>query len=245
MSLLALENVSKSYGSGPHQTAVLREASVSVGAGECVAIWGQRASGKTTLLNVASGRQAPELGAVLLDGKDLYRTSSSMAQTIEGKVAWAHSAAWEAEGLQALDYMALSLLKSTRELRRARRESWEALACLGVAHIARTRCELLSSYERAAMAIARAVARRPSVLIADEPTAHLGMAERGSFVGLLRRTAEERSLGVLLTVSDIPSIVHAHRGGTLNGGLLSASEPMAGSPYDNVLEFPSRGYATG
>lgn len=245
MSLLALENVSKSYRSGSHQIAVLREACMSVGAGECVAIWGPRASGKTTLLNVASGRQAPELGAVLLDGKDLYRTRSSMARTIDGKLAWAHSVGWEAEGLQALDYMALSLLKGRRELRRARRDSWEALACLGVAYIAHTRCELLSSYERAAMSIARAIACRPSVLVADEPTAHLGMAERGSFVGLLRRTAEERSLGVLVTVSDLASMVHAHRGGTLSGGRLSVHEPMAGSPYDNVLEFPSRGYATG
>jgi len=218
---------------------------MSVRDGECLAIWGQRASGKTTLLNVAGGRQAPELGSVLLDGKDVYRASCSPARTIEGQVAWAHSAGWEAEGLQALDYMALSLLETTRELRRARRASWEALACLGISHIARTRCELLSSYERAAMSVARAVARRPSVLIADEPTAHLSPAERGSFIGLLRRTAEERSLAVLVTVPDIPSMVHAHRAGSLSEGLLSASGPLTTPPHDNVLEFPSRGYATG
>jgi ABC-type cobalamin/Fe3+-siderophores transport system ATPase subunit len=245
MPLLALENVSTSYRSGPHRTVVLRQACMSVHAGECVAIWGQRASGKTTLLNVAGGRQAPELGSVLLDGKDVYRASYSPTRIVGGRVAWARSAGWEAEGLQALDYMALSLLQSARELRRARRESWEALACLGVSHIARTRCELLSGYERAAMAVARAIARRPSVLIADEPTAHLSPAERGSFIGLLRRTAEERSLAVLVTVPDIPSMVHAHRAGSLSEGLLSAPEPMATSPHDNVLEFPSRGYATG
>lgn len=246
MPLLALENVSTSYRSGSRRTTVLREACMSVHAGECVAIWGQRASGKTTLLNVAAGRQAPDLGSVLLDGTDIYRASSSPAPMVDGRIAWAHPPGWEAEGLQVLDYMALSLLDSASELRRARRESWEALAWLGVSHIARTRCELLSSYERVAMSAARAIARRPSVLIADEPTAHLGAPERGSFIGLLRRTAEERSLAVLVTVPDIPSMVHAHRGGSLSEGLLSAPEPMAAaSPYDNVLEFPSRGYATG
>lgn len=218
---------------------------MSVQAGECVAIWGVRASGKTTLLNTVGGRQAPELGSVLLDGMDLYRDKPSAAPPIGGRVAWAHGAGWEAEGLETLDYMALSLLESTGELRRARRESWEALASLGVPHIARTRCELLSGYERAAMSIARAVARRPSVLIADEPAAHLTAAERGSLMGLLRRTAEERSLAVLVTVPDIPSMVHAHRAGSLSEGLLSTPEPAASPTYDNVVEFPSRGYATG
>lgn len=245
MSLLELENVSKSYRSGPHRMVILREVCMSVQAGECVAIWGGRASGKTTLLNVAGGRQAPELGAVVVDGKDVYLGGGWPARTIDEQVAWAHSAGWEAEGLHALDYMALSLLQSVSQLRRARRESWEALACLGISHIARTRCELLSSYERAAMSIARAIARRPSVLIADEPTANLGAGERGSLVELLRRAAEERSLAVLVTVPDIPSMVHAHRAGSLNDGLLSAPEPVAGPSCDNVLEFPSPGYATG
>ncbi|MGN6372741.1 MAG: ATP-binding cassette domain-containing protein [Solirubrobacteraceae bacterium] len=245
MPLLALENVSKSYRSGTHRTIVLRDACMSVAAGECVAIWGQRASGKTTLLNVAAGRQAPELGTVLLDGSDIYREQPSGSLPVGDRVAWAHSAGWEAEGLETLDYMALSLLEGAKELRRARRESWEALASLGVSHIARTRCELLAGYERAAMSIARAMARRPSVLIADEPAAHLTAAERGSLMALLRKTAEERSLAVLVTVSDIPSMVHAHRAGSLSEGLLSAPEPAASPLYDNVVEFPSRGYATG
>jgi putative ABC transport system ATP-binding protein len=246
MPLLELANVSKSYCSGPQRTVVLREACMSLQAGECVAIWGHRACGKTTLLNVAAGRQAPERGTVLLDGKDIYRRSAAPAQRqICEQVVWAHGHGWEAEGLQVLDYMALSLLEHTSELRRARRESWQALASLGLSHIARTRCELLSGYERAAISIARAIVRRPSVLIADEPTAHLGVVEGGSVMRLLRTCAEERSLAVLVTVPDIPSMVHAHRAGALGDGLLTAPEPVARSLYDNVIEFPSRGYATG
>ena len=244
MPLLALENVSQSYSSGASRTIVLRDACISVDAGECVAIWGQRASGKTTLLNIAGGRQAPDLGVVLLDGRDIYRDRAA-SRPIGEHVAWARSPGWEAEGLETLDYMALSLLGHARELRRARRESWEALAGLGLSHIARTRCESLSGYERAAMSIARAVVRRPDVLIADEPAAHLTAAERGSLMGLLRRIADERSLAVLVTVPDIPSMVHAHRAGSLSEGLVSAPESAASPFYDNVLEFPSRGYATG
>jgi ABC-type cobalamin/Fe3+-siderophores transport system ATPase subunit len=243
--LLELANVTKAYRSGPQQTIVLREVCMSLQVGECVAIWGPRACGKTTLLNVTGGRAAPESGTVLLDGKDVYRDSGSSTAPVGEQVAWAHGPGWEADGLEALDYMALSLLEHTSELRSARRESWEALACLGVSHIAHTRCELLSAYERAVMSIARAIVRRPSVLLADEPTAHLRAAERGSLIGLLRRTAEERSLAVLVTVPDIPSMVHAHRAGSLRQGMLSAPELAATPPHDNVLEFPSRGYATG
>ncbi len=72
---LSLERVSKSYWRGPHETAVLRDISLSVYAGECVAVWGQRGSGKTTLLKVAAGLEAPGSGVVNFKGEDLRRMS--------------------------------------------------------------------------------------------------------------------------------------------------------------------------
>jgi ABC-type cobalamin/Fe3+-siderophores transport system ATPase subunit len=240
MPLLSVENVSKAYESGPRRTPVLREATLSIEPGECMAVWGQRASGKTTLLKVAAGLLTPDLGTVRFKDRDIHRAASPV-QLLGEQIGWARGAGPEADGLEALDYVALSLLESD-SLRHARRESWEALACVGIAQRARTRCECLSNTERALMSIAHAIVRRPSLLLADEPAAQLGAAEREPVMGLLRALAEERSLGVLLTVSDIPSLVQAHRVASLSEGWLLAPQAVP-PPHDNVLEFPNRSYA--
>ena len=72
---LELDRVSKSYWRGPHETAVLKDISLSVFAGECVAVWGQRGSGKTTLLKVAAGLESPESGTVRFKDQNLVGMS--------------------------------------------------------------------------------------------------------------------------------------------------------------------------
>jgi putative ABC transport system ATP-binding protein len=244
MPLLALEKVSKTYRSGPDPIPVLREVALSIEPGECLAVWGPRASGKTTLLRIVAGLEVPQLGTVRFEGKDVHRDPSLPVCLLRERIGWVRGAGRAADGLEALDYVALSLLESSEGLRRARRESWQALACVGISQRARTRCEELTQAELALMSIAHAIVRRPSVLLADEPAAHLGVPERESIMRRLRTIAEERALAVLVTVSDIPSLVQGHRVGSLSEGRLLTHEPTPMRP-DNVLELPNRSYATG
>ena len=71
MSLLALEHVEKAYGSGSGRHVVLRDVSLEIEAGEMVAVWGLRRSGRSTLLRVAAGIEAPDAGSVRFEGHDL------------------------------------------------------------------------------------------------------------------------------------------------------------------------------
>jgi ABC-type lipoprotein export system ATPase subunit len=238
---LTLEQVSKSYWRGPHETVVLREISLSVYAGECVAVWGQRGSGKTTLLKVAAGLEAPGGGAVKFKGGDLRAFSrGELVRLLREEIGWARRAGPESGELEMLDYVALPLLKR-QTLRRARERSAAALARVGVAECAKGRWEDLTDGERTLVSIAHAMVRQPSLLVVDDPTANLDVLQREEVMGLLRNTAEQDWLGVLITVPDMPSMVHAHRIGSLSDGRLLV--PSGGAERDNVVEFPLRGRA--
>ncbi|HEX4114846.1 MAG TPA: ATP-binding cassette domain-containing protein [Solirubrobacteraceae bacterium] len=239
---LALEKVSKSYWRGPHETAVLKEISLSVHAGECVAVWGQRGSGKTTLLKVAAGLEAPECGTVRFKEQDLGGMSrAALVRLLREEIGWARRAGPESDELEMLDYVALPLLKR-QTLRRARRRSAAALSRVGVGECSKGRWEDLTDGERTLVSIAHAMVRQPSLLVVDDPTANLDVLQREEVMGLLRSTAEQDWLGVLITVPDMPSMVHAHRIGSLSDGRLLV--PSGTLPErDNVVEFPAGGRA--
>jgi putative ABC transport system ATP-binding protein len=239
---LSLERVSKSYWRGPHETAVLKDISLSVYAGECVAVWGQRGSGKTTLLKVAAGLEVPEKGIVNFNGQDLGGMSrAALVRLLREEIGWARRTGPESDELEMLDYVALPLLKR-QTLRRARRRSAAALARVGVADCSKGRWDDLTDGERTLVSIAHAMVRQPSLLVVDDPTANLDVLQREEVMGLLRTTAEQDWLGVLITVPDMPSMVHAHRIGSLSDGRLLV--PSGVSPErDNILEFPKRGRA--
>jgi ABC-type lipoprotein export system ATPase subunit len=240
---LSLEEVSKSYWRGPHENAVLKGISLSVHAGECVAVWGQRGSGKTTLLKVAAGLEAPESGTVSFDGKDLnHMGRAGLVRLLREEIGWARRTGPESGELEMLDYVALPLLKQ-QTLRRARRRSAAALARVGVEECSKGRWEDLTDGERTLVSIAHAMVRQPSLLVVDDPTANLDVLQREEVMSLLRKTAEQDWLGVLITVPDMPSMVHAHRIGSLSDGRLMV--PTGSAPArDNVVEFPGNGRAS-
>ncbi|MGA9284723.1 MAG: ATP-binding cassette domain-containing protein [Solirubrobacteraceae bacterium] len=239
---LLLDRVSKSYWRGPHETAVLKEISLSVYAGECVAVWGQRGSGKTTLLKVAAGLEAPESGVVRFKDQNLVGISrAGLVRLLREEIGWARRSGPESDELEMLDYVALPLLKQ-QNMRRARRRSAAALARVGVAECSKGRWEDLTDGERTLVSIAHAMVRQPSLLVVDDPTANLDVLQREQVMGLLRSTAEQDWLAVLITVPDMPSMVHAHRIGSLSDGRLLV--PSGASPErDNVVDFPVRGRA--
>ena len=239
---LSLERVSKSYWRGPHETAVLKEISLSVYAGECVAVWGQRGSGKTTLLKVAAGLETPESGSVNFNGRELGDMSrGALVRLLREEIGWARRKGPESDELEMLDYVALPLLKH-HTLRRARQRSAAALARVGVADCSKGRWDDLTDGERTLVSVAHAMVRQPTLLVVDDPTANLDVLQREEVMGLLRSTAERDWLAVLITVPDMPSMVHAHRIGSLSDGRLLV--PSGEGPQrHNVVEFPKRGRA--
>jgi|SRR5215212_3015838 len=236
MTLLAFERVSKSHWRGRHEIVVLNEVSLDVGEGELVAVFGQRAAGKTTLLRIAAGIEPPDAGGVRFEGRELGTGRFGRLTGIHPRIGWVGRQAPFASGMRMLDHVALPLLRSV-PAGEAERRATRALKRMGAGELASARWHELSDAERTLVTIAHAIVRDPKLLLADDPTSGLGLEERETVLGLLRSIAEERAMAVLATVPEVPDALRSHRVMSLSDGeLLQASRRAPGE----VIAFPQR-----
>ena len=237
--LLSLKGVSKSYWRGPREVKVLQDVSLDLHAGELVAVWGQRRSGKTTLLKLASGLEDPDAGAVVMSGQDLKTlTPVRFAQVLRGHIGWAKpTGPPEDSGMSIHDYVAMPLL-SSHSHREAQRLAMNAIEKVGVPECAEQQWGSLADSEQALVAVAHALVREPRVLLVDDQTTSLADLQREEVMELLRSLAEQHDMGVLVTVPDMAEMVHAHRIRSLSSGrLLAPADPPSGSGGE-LIDFP-------
>jgi ABC-type multidrug transport system ATPase subunit len=238
MSLLSIQLVSKSFWRGPSEIRVLRGASLDVRPGALLAVYGQRGAGKTTLLKIAAGFEPPDAGAVRFEGQDLADLPRRrLAGLHGGPIAWVERAGPHSRDLPVRVYVALALYRHLGQ-REAQRRALAALARVGAEDCADQRWDDLSDTARVLTAIAQALVREPRLLVADDPTAGLGIIDRERVVGLLRSAAEEGGLGVLMAVPDMPATVHAHELRSLSRGRLLGPTDPAEDGGGTVVQFP-------
>jgi ABC-type lipoprotein export system ATPase subunit len=236
--LLSLGGVRKSYWRGSHELRVLTDATLEMSPGEFIAVWGKRGAGKTTLLKIAAGLEAPDGGTVRFGGRDLASLSEgSHARLMREQIGWIRRAGPRSE-LTMLDYVALPLLVEHGQ-RRARSHAYDALERVGMFECSGQRWSSLSDGERALIAIAHGIVRRPRLLLVDDPTANLGVREREDVNELLRMLTAEDGLAVLMTVPGMPAAIGTDEVKVLSGGRLLA-QPRESAPAANVIDFPSR-----
>ena len=236
--LLSLESVSRSFWRGPSEVAVLRDVSLDLQAGDLVAVYGQRNAGKTTLLKLAAGFEAPDRGTVAFEGKDLASFShKQLARLHREQLGWVERAGPHSRELPIRTYLALPLYREAGP-KAAQRRAQAALARVGAEECADQRWADLSDTARMLIAIAHALVREPRLLIVDDPTAGLGIVDRERIVGLLRSAAEDGGIGVLMAVPDMPALLHAHEVRSLSRGRLLAPTRPPTDDHGTVIEFP-------
>lgn len=235
--LLSIENVSKTYWRGPHELRVLREVSLDVFPGDFMAIYGQRSAGKTTLLKLAAGYESPDEGTVRFDGQDLNELPRKrLAELHLHEIGWVHRAGPQTQDLRVIEHVALALM-SDRGHHEAHKQAKTALARVGVEECAYQTWTDLSDAERMSVSIAQAIVRGPRLLLVDDPTAGLDVLERERLVALLRETADDAKLGVLMAVPDLPAMLRAHDVRSLSDGQLLAPDPPPGG-RGKLIDFP-------
>lgn len=218
MSLLALERVSRGYGRGAHERVVLREISLELDGGELLAVWGLRHSGRSTLLRVAAGVEAPDAGVVRFAGRELTDGGGELGEGI----GYCRRALPEAEGNIVLDEMVVSLLARGVQSKQARTRARAVLARCGVERSATSRLRELNGAETVRIALARALALEPQLLVIDEPTEGVDLIERDGILALLRSLADD-GLAVLMSTGDAMGLAGADRALSLAEGELRGS----------------------
>jgi putative ABC transport system ATP-binding protein len=178
----------------------LRGASLTVRPGEFVAITGPSGCGKSTLLNLVAGLDVPDEGSVVVAGEDLTRLrGDALAEVRRRHVGIVFQFFNLLDGLTAAENVLMPMLIGKRRRRPADTRARDLLGLLGIADKADQLPAALSGGQRQRLAIARALANEPTVLLADEPTGALDSEGGAEILELFRRLHAEGQTIVLVT----------------------------------------------
>ena len=205
---VAVRDVSKTYRLGTQTVAALSHVSVTIGAGEFMAIAGPSGSGKTTLLNLIGCLDAPTSGEIAIDGVDVAALSPGRrAELRAAKLGFVFQTFNLIPVLTAYENVEYPLLIHPHGGDTAARVR-RALDEVGLEDRARHRPSELSGGQQQRVAIARALVADPALVLADEPTANLDSATGRDIVGLMRRLNREHGTTFVFSTHD-PRIMDA------------------------------------
>lgn len=223
--LITATGVEKVFHTGKIEVAALRGVDLAIGAGEFMAIVGPSGSGKTTLLNLIGALDVPTGGRLEVFGRDLGQLSRQARAELRlqslGFVFQAYNLVPVLTARENVEFV-LELQGMAGNKRRARAE--EALAELGLAELADRRPNEMSGGQQQRVAVARAVASRPSLVLADEPTANLDSENAQALLQMMRRLRDESGMTFVFSTHDPLVVSYASRVVTLRDGQVLSDE---------------------
>jgi len=219
--VLELREVVKHYRAGDEVVHAIDGVSLTIDAGEVVALYGPSGSGKTTLLLLAAGMSAPDAGEVLFKGRsvaDLSVREATRYRRSELGFIWQQFHLIPT--MPAIDNAGLKLVAEGASRRAARKRAAGWLDRVGLSDRRDHPPERLSTGERQRVAIARALANEPGLILADEPTGSLDTGRAESILAMLAEISHQDGVGVLLVTHDPEAAAFADRVHTLRDGKL-------------------------
>jgi ABC-type multidrug transport system ATPase subunit len=226
MSLLELEHVGKRYRRG--ERVALDDVSLSIEAGELVTVWGERRSGRSTLLRIAAGIETPDTGVIRFTGRDVAELGD---QTLGSDIAYCRNGFRASVGRHLVDLLAASQFARGLSRGDARMCAWKALARVAAEDCANRTPVELSGEEIVRVSIGRAIASEPRLIVIDEPTVGVDLTARDGILALLRSIADD-GIAVLTSTNDGPGWLGADRvlalrKGKLRGETIPELAPVA------------------
>lgn len=223
-ALLVAKGVRKLYQSAAQPVEALRGIDLSVPAGEWLAVMGPSGSGKTTLLNCLSGLDGIDEGEVWVAGTSLASMSDAARTRHRARhMGFIFQAFNLIPVLSAAENVELPLLLAGERPASARKQAEETLERVGLGHRLGHRPSELSGGEQQRVATARALAGRPSIIWADEPTGNLDSETARQVTELLGELNQE-GMTVILVTHDAVLGGLAHRCITVKDGMIVAEE---------------------
>ena len=200
-----IEGLSKRYGAGETAVDALKEVNMSVAPGEVVGLIGPSGSGKTTLLKCLGAVIEPTSGRMTLGGKVIYDHGwkiSDLRVLRRDRIGFIFQAPYLIPFLDVTDNVALLPMLAGRPNGEARARALELLQALDVAHRAKAETSELSGGEQQRVSIARALANRPPVILADEPTAPLDSERALAVMRILNQMASQYQTAIIVVTHD-------------------------------------------
>jgi putative ABC transport system ATP-binding protein len=198
--MIKLQSVIKSYPMGKRELTVLQGINLSIAKGEMVAIMGPSGSGKSTLLNLVGLLDKPTSGSYLLEGKEVSRLSSRELSKVRGqKIGFIFQSFNLLPYLSAVDNVELGQQYAGGENFQVARE---ALSKVGLEDRIHHRPTELSGGEQQRVAVARALAKDPPIILADEPTGNLDSRSSKEIMAILSELHQEQNITLIMITHD-------------------------------------------
>jgi len=201
--MVAVHEVSRTFGSGHTAVRALREVSFTVRRGQLVAVCGRSGSGKTTLLNIIGGLDSPTSGSLEVAGQDVTRMAERERMALRrSAVAFIFQSFGLIPMLSAAENVGIPLrITGTQSQTREDRVA-TMLSIVGLSEHAAHRPNELSGGQQQRIAIARALAGSPKLLIADEPTSQLDLETGRQIMRLLLTVVRSEGITALVATHD-------------------------------------------
>ncbi|HET6636374.1 MAG TPA: ABC transporter ATP-binding protein [Streptomyces sp.] len=201
--MVVVDDVHRSYGSGPTAVHALRGVGFTVPRGRLVAVRGRSGSGKTTLLNLIGGLDTPDSGRITVDGTDLGSLGEKERLAMRrDRIGFVFQSFGLLPVLTAAENVGVPLRLNRTPARERDERVRLLLALVGLGDHAEQRPGELSGGQQQRVALARALANRPALLIADEPTGQLDAETGLAVMELLRAVVESEHVTALVATHD-------------------------------------------
>lgn len=225
MALIQINNLTKIYDGTAVPVKALDEVNLKIKIGEFTAIVGPSGSGKTTLLNIIGGLDVPTTGQVIVDNVDIstYKPDELVNFRLHhiGFVFQAYNLIPVFTAKENVEFIMLlqGISKAEREKR-----AIELLEAVGLGDRINNKPSELSGGQQQRIAVARALASKPSFVLADEPTANLDSVTADSLLDLMEKLNKDFNMTFVFSTHDQRVIDRAHRVVTLHDGAVEKDE---------------------
>ncbi|MDH7515868.1 MAG: ABC transporter ATP-binding protein [Bacteroidota bacterium] len=212
METIRVESADKVYEDNGVAVQALRDITVSISAGDFLAIAGPSGSGKTTLLNLMGLLDRPTRGRVLIDGEDMGPLSRRERARIRlQRMGFIFQAYNLIPVLTALENIEFTMMLQGIPERERHARALALMEELGIAELAGKRPSQMSGGQQQRVAVARAIVHQPPIVLADEPTANLDSKTAAALIDLMHRLCEEKGITFVFSSHDPLVLERAQR----------------------------------
>lgn len=223
MTLIEVKNLNKIYGSGEAEVKALKNINLNIEQGEFVAIVGQSGSGKSTLLHLIGGVDIPSSGEVIIDGKNIYKLKEKELSILRRrKLGFIFQFFNLIPVLTAQENIEMPVLLDNEKI--DKKYMNELLRILELEERKNNYPSQLSGGQQQRVSIGRALANKPSIILADEPTGNLDSKNSKEVLELLKYCAKKYNQTLILITHDINIAKSADRVITIEDGEITSDE---------------------
>jgi putative ABC transport system ATP-binding protein len=225
MDILKTIGLSKTYGKGETQVKALSNVDITIGEGEFVAVVGPSGSGKSTLLHLLGGLDRPTSGKVIVDGIDIYGLSEKELSIFRRrKIGFIFQFYNLIPVLSAEENITLPLLLDRKDVDHKYLE--ELMDILGLRDRKHHYPNQLSGGQQQRVSIGRALAYKPSIIFADEPTGNLDSKSSKEVLELLRLSVQKYNQTLVMITHDLEIASQADRVITIEDGMITGNREV-------------------